>query len=132
LDTEALSEALKKNPEEVISIFYRGQFLFGRQPAGACVQNEKSMTEYQKTASNSITSTERKIDGYRHRNRGIGGAAESLAEKYYKKVCRHGERPGLPETLRHPTSAAVCLNRCARGTLRLRGDDTMDYQKRIT
>ncbi len=75
LDTEALSEALKKNPEEVISIFTGGNSSSAGSQQGLVYKMRNLMTEYQKTASNSITSTERKIDGIDTEIGGIGGAA---------------------------------------------------------
>lgn len=85
LDTEALSAALKTNPEEVISVFIAGSSSSASPDQGLVYKLKSSLSSYQKTVTDSVSNTEDKIDGIGLEIVELEDRLDTLAAKYYQK-----------------------------------------------
>ena len=85
LDEDALTSALKTNPDEVVSIFTGGSSSSSSAQQGLIYKMKNALSAYQDTADNSVSNTEDKIDKIDDTVDDLQDKLESMAEKYYEK-----------------------------------------------
>jgi len=83
LDTDALTEALKKNPEEVIAMFTNGDTSSDSKDMGLVYRIRSALTTYSDTASDTISDTDDKVDDIDDEIDGLEDKLDAMAEKYY-------------------------------------------------
>ena len=89
LDSDALTDALESNPDEVISLFTGGNSAAASAGQGVVYKVKNALSAYQETASDSISNsehgTEKKIDDIDDDIDELEDKLDTLAEKYYEK-----------------------------------------------
>jgi flagellar hook-associated protein 2 len=85
IDENALSAAIAKNPEKVISMFTGGKASSASADQGIIYKIINSVSAFKKSASDSISNTDDKIDDYDVTIDKLEDKLDSLADKYYKQ-----------------------------------------------
>jgi len=85
LDTDALTAALEKNPDEVLAIFTGGSSSASSEQQGVIYKIRNAMSNYLDTASESISSNEDSIGGMEKQIEKLKVKLDALADKYYRK-----------------------------------------------
>ena len=85
IDENALSTAIEKNPEKVISIFTGGKASSASADQGIIYKIINSVSTFKESASDSISSTDDKIDDVEDNIDKLEDKLDALADKYYKQ-----------------------------------------------
>ena len=85
LDTEALTAALEKNPDQVLSMFVGGSSSAPSEQQGIIYKIRNTMSNYLTTAGNSISTNEEKIGSVERQIEVLKVKLDALADKYYEK-----------------------------------------------
>jgi flagellar hook-associated protein 2 len=88
VDSEKLTEALKNNPEEVVSMFTNGSSSSTSEQMGLMYKLRVAMTNYNKKIEDSQEIAEDKIDAYDDDISELEDKLDKLAERYYEQFSR--------------------------------------------
>lgn len=85
VDTDALTAALEKNPDEVISLFTGGNSTSTSANQGLVYKVRNALSAYLENAGDSVDNTEDKIDDIDSEISDLEDKLDTMADKYYEK-----------------------------------------------
>jgi flagellar hook-associated protein 2 len=88
IDEEKLSEALKKNPDEVITMFTNGSTSAASSEQGLIYKLRSSLTTYSSNVTSAMKTAKTQINQYDKEIDGLEDKLGELAERYYAKFSR--------------------------------------------
>lgn len=88
LDTNALTQALESNPEQVIAMFTGGSSSSASGDQGLIYKIKDALNTYTKAASNTVTENTKKISDIDKKAKLMQNKLDTMADRYYKKFSR--------------------------------------------
>ena len=85
LDTDALTAALEKNPDEVLAMFTGGSNTAAAEQQGIIYKIRNAMSNYLTVADDTITNNEKSISSVEKQVKTLKVKLDALADKYYAK-----------------------------------------------
>lgn len=85
LDTNALTQALESNPEQVVAMFTGGSSTAASSEQGLIYKIKNALNTYTKAASSAVTANETKISDIDKKVSTLQDKLDDMADRYYEK-----------------------------------------------